>query len=131
MEEKYTNIKERLLFYAKNQGIGIEKFLESIGMTYGSFKGKAKKGTLNSDALVEIYTKYPDINIDWLLTGKGEMLKEADIDSKEKKPPEDKRDQYIITLQQKHIEKLENEIEQLKKELKPPSNYRIAAEPDQ
>jgi hypothetical protein len=76
MDEKYTNIKERLLYFAKNQSIGIENFLENIGMTYGSFKGKAKEGSLNSNALVEIYTKYPEINIEWLLTGTGNMLNE-------------------------------------------------------
>ncbi|WP_348814109.1 S24 family peptidase [Flavobacterium maritimum] len=75
MDEKYTNIKERLLYFAKNQSIGIENFLENIGMTYGSFKGKAKEGSLNSNALVEIYTKYPEINIEWLLTGNGDMLR--------------------------------------------------------
>lgn len=75
MDEKYTNIKERLLYFAKNQSIGIEKFLENIGMTYGSFKGKAKEGSLNSNAIVEIYTKYPQINIEWLLTGNGPMIK--------------------------------------------------------
>jgi phage repressor protein C with HTH and peptisase S24 domain len=75
MDKKYTNIKERLLYFAKNQSIGIENFLENIGMTYGSFKGKAKEGSLNSNALAEIYTKYPEINIEWLLTGKGLMLK--------------------------------------------------------
>lgn len=80
MEEKYTNIKERLLYFAKNQSIGIENFLENIGMTYGSFKGKAKEGSLNSNAIAEIYTKYPSINIDWLLTGTGSMLKRDVLD---------------------------------------------------
>ncbi|OWP80078.1 hypothetical protein BWK63_12880 [Flavobacterium covae] len=74
MDEKYTYIKERLLYYAKNQGFKIESFLDSIGMTYGSFKGKAKEGSLNSSAIAEIYTKYTDLNIGWLLTGNGEML---------------------------------------------------------
>ena len=75
MDEKYTNIKERLLYFAKNQSIGVENFLDNIGMTYGSFKGKAKEGSLNSNAIAEIYTKYPVMNIDWLLTGQGSMLK--------------------------------------------------------
>ena len=89
MEEKYTNIKERCLYYAKNQGIGVENFLKSIDMTYGSFKGKAKLGSLNSDALAKIYTKYPNINPEWLLVGKGNMLKTTEepinqiIESKE------------------------------------------------
>lgn len=75
MEKNYTNIKERILYFAKNKGIAIEMFLSTIGMTYGSFKGKAKGGTLNSDAIANILTSYPDIDPEWLLTGKGEMLK--------------------------------------------------------
>lgn len=77
MDKKYTNIKERVLYFAKNQGISIEPFLENIGMTYGSFKGKAKEGSLNSTAIEEIYTKHPNINLEWLLTGNGEMLKDG------------------------------------------------------
>lgn len=77
MEENYTNIKERVLFYAKSQGVSIELFLSSIGMTYGSFKGKAKKGALNSDAIAEILTRYPNVNPSWLLTGEGEMLNDG------------------------------------------------------
>lgn len=74
MDKFYTNIKERVLYFAKYKGVSIEKFLDSIGMTYGSFKGKAKEGALNSTAIEEIYTKYSDINLIWLITGKGEMI---------------------------------------------------------
>lgn len=75
MEKNLTNIKERVLVFCKFKGLSIEPFLESIGMTYGSFKGKAKKGSLNSDAIANIYTKFPELNLEWLLTGYGEMLK--------------------------------------------------------
>lgn len=68
-----TNIKNRVLLFCKSKGLSIEPFLESIGMTYGSFKGKAKDGSLNSDAIENIYTKYPEINLVWLITGQGEM----------------------------------------------------------
>ncbi|MPT34208.1 MAG: helix-turn-helix transcriptional regulator, partial [Flavobacterium sp.] len=44
-------------------------------MTYGSFKGKAKEGSLNSDAIERILTNYPNINIEWLLTGNGDIEK--------------------------------------------------------
>lgn len=74
MDKKYTNIKERVLEFAKSQSFSIGVFLDSIGMTYGSFKGKAKKGALNSNAIAEIYTKYPNINLEWLITGNGNML---------------------------------------------------------
>lgn len=75
IEKKYANIKERVLYFAKNQNISIEFFLESIGMSYGSFKGKAKEGSLNSDAIEKILTNYPSVNAEWLLTGNGDMEK--------------------------------------------------------
>jgi len=122
MEKKYTNIKERLLYYAKNQSISIEKFLDSIDITYGSFKGKAKEGSLNSTTLVNIYTKYPNINIDWLLTGNGEMLRETFTlkpttylhDNVEE---ETNNKDYLIDVQKKLIEKLEKEVKELKEQL--------------
>lgn len=128
MDEKYTFIKERVLELAKAKGITIEIFLESIGMTYGSFKGKAKKGTLNSTAIEEIYTNYPDVSLEWLITGKGEMLKsdypKSDFVTNSLEVSEHKReyqsstdywkDQYI-ELQRKYTALLEGKLEKLMK----------------
>ena len=51
-----------------------EKFFESIGMTYGNFKGKSKNTPINSNALADILSNYPYINPEWLVIGKGEMI---------------------------------------------------------
>lgn len=75
MDKKISFIKERVLQYADFKGIGKERFAKSIGMTYGSFKGSQKKTSLNSDALDNILSNYPDINSEWLITGNGEMVK--------------------------------------------------------
>ncbi|WP_392471256.1 helix-turn-helix transcriptional regulator [Sphingobacterium cellulitidis] len=74
MENKSSNIKERVLQIAEIKGVGKEKFFETIGMTYGNFKGKSKETPLNSNAIADIFTIYPDINLEWLLTGRGEIL---------------------------------------------------------
>ncbi len=78
MDNKISNIKDRVLQFAKYKGIAYEKFCEEINMTYGSFKGIAKKRPLNSEAIEIIITKYNEINAEWLLTGKGGMLKSSD-----------------------------------------------------
>ncbi|WP_430811303.1 MULTISPECIES: S24 family peptidase [unclassified Carboxylicivirga] len=83
MDNNYTTIKERVLYFAKNQNIGIEFLLKKIGMTYGSFKGKAKKGTLNSDAIDNLLTIYPNINPRWLISGQGEMLLKSNEEAQE------------------------------------------------
>lgn len=69
MENKFTNIKDRVVEVAKNQDISKEDFFNSIGMTSANFRGKAKKTPLNSNAIVNIITKYPSTDLYWLLTG--------------------------------------------------------------
>ncbi len=68
-------IKERVLKIAEYYTIPKDTFIKEIGMTYANFKGKAKYTPLNSNAIANILSKYPDINSEWLLTGKGFMLK--------------------------------------------------------
>lgn len=75
MDNKLSNIKERILYLIEKKGDVKDSFFEKIGMTYGSFKGTAKKRPLNSDAIVNLLTIFPDVNLDWLLTGEGEMLR--------------------------------------------------------
>jgi len=75
MENKFTSVKERVIQIAEKQGIAKEKFFEKIGMTYGNFKGKAKETPLNSDALANILSNFPQVDPGWLITGIGEMYK--------------------------------------------------------
>jgi len=77
MEKKIT-IKERILQVAKYKGFTLDNFCNKIGLTYGNFKGKAKETPINSDAIVNILSIIPDINIEWLLTGEGPMLRNDD-----------------------------------------------------
>lgn len=77
METIFSNIKERVLQIAEYKGVAKEKFFEQLGVTYGNFKGEAKKKALSSDTLATIVSIYPDINTDWLLMGLGSMLKET------------------------------------------------------
>lgn len=123
MSNKFSNIKERILYILEFKGITKTKFFEEIGVTYGNFTGKAKETPLNSTTLSNIFSKYPDINLEWLLTGNGEMLKK-DYFSDIKFYPhdnfeEEKTDKdYIIEIQKKYIKSLEDDINTLKEELK-------------
>lgn len=75
MDKKISYTKERILEIADYKRISKKKFIENFGMTYGNFKGKQKLTSLNSDFLDKILSEIPEINAEWLLTGKGEMLK--------------------------------------------------------
>jgi phage repressor protein C with HTH and peptisase S24 domain len=76
MEEKSSNIKERVLQIAEIKGVAKETFFKELGIAYGNFKGKSKDSSLSSSVLAEISSKYPDINLKWLLHGKGEIVKQ-------------------------------------------------------
>lgn len=77
MENNFSNIKERILQIADYYGISKEKFFEELAISYGNFKGSAKERPINSSFLENLLTKYPDISPDWVLLGKGEMLRKS------------------------------------------------------
>lgn len=112
MEGKSSKIKERVLQIAECKGIAKERFFEKIGMTYGNFKGKSKETPLNSTAIENIYAIYPDINLEWLITGKGDMLKE-DV---QKEDVFDDPTQENMALKDKVIQ-LQDEISSLKSKI--------------
>lgn len=76
MENKFSYIKQRILQVAEIKGIAKEKFVTELGMTYGNFKGENLKRPINSDTIVKLLTLYPEMNMKWLLTGNGEMIKD-------------------------------------------------------
>lgn len=76
IENKFTNIKERVVQIAEKQDVSKERFFYSIGMTSASFRGKAKDTPLNSKAIVNIITKYPEVDLYWLLMGENKASSE-------------------------------------------------------
>jgi len=79
------NTKERLKEYIKFKGMAVTSFEKSIG-TANSYVNSIYK-SIGSDKRDVIIEKYPDLNMDWLLTGRGEMLtvkSEPTIEVKEK-----------------------------------------------
>lgn len=68
-------IKERILQFIELKGVTKERFYENIGMTSANFRGKAKETPINSTAIENILSEFPDLNLEWLITGKGEMTK--------------------------------------------------------
>lgn len=80
-----TNIKERVLYFIENQGEKKETFFEDLGMSYANFKGVQKKSALGSDKIDKILSKYPNLNLEWLFSGKGEMLKSGNTNTETSK----------------------------------------------
>lgn len=76
MDKNISTVKERILHIAKIKRVAKKTLCENIGMTYGNFKSEAKKTPLNSDAIANLFSLYPDVNLEWIIAGKGEPLKD-------------------------------------------------------
>jgi len=50
-------------------------FAEQKGIPSANFSKKAEGSPLNSKIIENIFVKFPDISLEWLLTGKGEMMR--------------------------------------------------------
>ncbi len=69
------NTLYRIKQYIDFKGVKVSAFEKEIGMSNGSFASQLRNNkTIGVDKLENILRKYPDLNPQWLLTGKGEML---------------------------------------------------------
>ena len=94
------------------KNISILSFEKSIGTRRTIDIVIMNNSNLRSDLLTKIIETYPEINTHWLLTGKGEMLKNmalAKCSSEEKKVNVNKAEEYFPTFS--------NKESQLKKEI--------------
>lgn len=79
MENISAAIKTRVLQIAENKGVGKEKFFENLGLSYGNFKGRSLNSALSTEAVAEISAKYPDVSLEWLIMGMGNMYKKPEL----------------------------------------------------
>lgn len=110
MDEKKNNsaIKERCLLVCNYLGISASKLSQDSGMNREYIR--LMKDFANADFLRYIHRTYPDIDIVWLITGEGEMIK---------KNEETGNVSLLIKMlndEREKVKKLEAEIAKLKEE---------------
>ena len=82
----------RIKQYLDLKGISVRAFELKCGFSNGSFASQLKNGkTIGIDRLENILNAFPDINIEWLLTGKGSMAKTDTV-------PLPKNDQTTVAI---------------------------------
>lgn len=65
--------KDRLKMFVSSLGLGRNKFETLLGLSNGYISSKSS--AISSDVIEKIAFAYPDLNLEWLLRGKGDMFK--------------------------------------------------------
>ena len=69
---------ERIAIFIHFKKISPHAFEQKIELSNGYFSKQLKHlGSVGSDILIKIYHAYPELDILWILTGEGQMLKES------------------------------------------------------
>lgn len=66
-------VKDRVKAYCESEKITISSFERSIGVANGYVNSISR--SIGIDKLTTIVEKYPNLNLEWLLVGKGDMYK--------------------------------------------------------
>lgn len=95
-------IQERILQVIENKEITPYRFCKDLGLSMGYLD---KRGSIGTDKYLKIIEYLPEINPEWLLTGKGSMLKSEPQPAVSSPQPQE-NDKYISSLE-KQISLLE------------------------
>jgi len=109
---------ERIEIFMHFKKITPHAFEQKIDLSNGYFSKQLKNlGSVGSDILIKIYLAYPELDILWILTGEGQMLKLAEQQSQQIDDIilEDFTNKY--TSENKKLKKLENDFDKLQTSL--------------
>jgi hypothetical protein len=105
---------ERVYQYLKHKQIRPIRFEKANGFSNGYLGTQLKrKGNLGEDVVNRIVRNFPDISLEWLMLGNGDMLRSSKNSKMVNEPSEEYGTDYKDLAEQRgHI------IEELKKEIK-------------
>ena len=109
---------ERIAIFIHFKKISPHAFEQKINLSNGYFSKQLKHlGSVGSDILIKIYQAYPELDILWILTGEGQMLKESAQQSQQIDDIilEDFTNKY--TSENRKLKKVENDFEKLQTSL--------------
>lgn len=94
IESEATNMKERIIKIMECERMGQAQFASAIGIQRAAMSHIISgRNNPSLDVMTKILHRYPQINPDWLLLGKGEMLRDntpamVPADNIAKNPPQ-------------------------------------------
>ncbi len=111
---------DRLMQFIKYAGLSARQFDLSIGASNGyALRMQKNNASIGSDVIETILKAYPQLNVVWLLTGKGQMLmqKKEELILDFDELPKEKQNQIEQIIERKIKERQEIELKRLLKEV--------------
>ena len=108
-------IKDRIIEFIRYEKISKRGFAASIGKSNSYVNNIVS--TISADVIQKIQSEYPNLNIDWLLTGNGKMIKGSNDVGIFPSPPIDKDSLTNIDILVKVIDKLSESDERNSKSI--------------
>lgn len=81
-QQEKSPIKQNILLYLAEKGVTPYEFYRASGVTRGVLQ---QNNGISEDNIARFLAYAPDVNIEWLITGKGEMLKDKHINYQRQK----------------------------------------------
>ena len=106
--------------FIQHAGLSARQFDISIGAANGyTLRMKKNKASIGSDVIENIVRTYPQLNVAWLITGEGEMLKpKGDLEILDfEQLSKDKQEEIEAIIERKIRERQEAELKDLLKEV--------------
>jgi len=92
-------ISENIKKYIDNKGFNVNFFEKEIGASSGMIRKAIKNNTdIQSKWLASISDNFPDLNLNWLITGKGKMLIDTQDNQEEIIQPKSYRMPKVVTV---------------------------------
>ena len=128
--QNISPIKQRILSHIDTLGISKREFYAKTGISRGTLESKTG---ITEEIMAKFIAFCPNISLEWLISGKGEMLKGTVREASQKpKEPEETSVLLLKRIEELTVEnyKLKQEVYKLMREKKTdnPGTYDIAAE---
>lgn len=72
LQQNISPIKQRILYFAGTLGISKRDFYSRIGVSRGTLESKTG---ITEDVLTKFFATYPEVNVEWIMSGIGDMIK--------------------------------------------------------